>query len=349
LVKYYDNERKTIKLFLFGGINCERLNDMWMCETKNNIFVWKLLKPIGETPVTRSGHTSVLYKNEIFIFGGFIRDDSLSKNKEKILIYEIRTNEYVYEESLSKEVIKWRRNHIAESVGIHMLVFGGIDDQSNYLNDSWLLDFSNLRWIRIDVKGIKIPPLAFHCSSIVISQQILEDPSFTIFRNPDTTYNKKYTTKTKIKHEGIYIFGGINDEGKYQNELYVIKNGRKPLERILLKISGTAPAPRALANMNFYENLNIVILHGGRNDLLKNGVIFNDFWLIDLENLVWYKLITNDGISKYVTECRAEHVSTIIENNLIIFGGSDEKHFMNSELCSIHIDLLYCKLKKGNL
>lgn len=335
------------KLILFGGLGTDRLNDLWSCDLSiKDQYKWKKLCPGGDDlPMTRNGHTAVLYRNEMFVYGGVLEDNKSFKPKEDILIYDITGNKYIIDTCFNKNDLKWRRNHTAESIGIHMLINGGIDENSNILSDTWLLDYVNLRWVKVEPKGIKPVPLAYHSSCFVMPIEKRDHPQFTAFRTPDVPQNK--LVHAKLKHEGVYLWGGMNEFNTPVDDLYIIKVGKKPLEKIQPKLSGIGPQARVSATMTFYQDLNIVLIHGGRNDKYKKGVIYNDFWLLDLENLLWIKLKSNDGIGIDCCEQRFEHCSVINNNKLIIFGGASSRHFLGSDLFIADLDFFDNKLKKS--
>lgn len=339
LVKYCDSERKSNKFFLFGGINSTRLNDIWSCEIRDNYFQWKKLNLKGDSPMTRNGHTAVIHRTEMFIWGGVIEDEKSYRVKEDILIFDIVNQRFFRENCHNKRDLKWRKHHIAELIGGYMLIFGGIDEDSEHLNDLWVLNLVSLTWLQVEIKGLTIPPLAFHCSAVVVPKLKREDKSFNIFKIYNSFLNTKYSIKSKLKQEGVYIFGGINDEMNYSNGLYVIKLNKKPFDSILLKTNGVQPSPRSHSKINFYENTNLLILHGGKNNNLCDGVTFNDFWVLDLENFNWYKLNTNDGVSKYNCPPRAEYCSLIHDHNLFIFGGCDNQQFLGSDFLIANLDI----------
>jgi hypothetical protein len=345
IVRYVNPNTYRAKLMIFAGLSSKRLNDVWELDiTNENNLKWEKINCKGELPMIRSEHTSVLYKNELFIFGGILEDEKFYRTKEDILIFDMIAHKFIEGQCANKNDVKWRKNHIAESVGHHMFMYGGMDEDGNILHDFWLLELIKLRWIKIDPRGIKFPGMAYHSSALVISQEKKEHATFSIFRQPDIPIFQ--LKNKKILFEGIYIFGGIDDSGKYLNDVYVIRICRKPLEKIILNISGIQPPPRSHASLNFYENLNVLILHGGRNDKFKKGVCYNDFWILDLELLQWSKLSTYDGISKNAVEARADHCAIIHNNNLIIFGGSNESNFLGSELLLVNLDFTETKNRK---
>ena len=108
-----------------------------------------------------------------------------------------------------------------------------------------------------------------------------------------------------------------------------------------IKSKGKTPAPRTNATLNFYEDLQVLILFGGKNDL-NNGVFYNDFHVFDLENFSWSRVIIYDKIP-----CeRAEHSSVIFANKLYIFGGINMNKYMGSDFYVINLDLWEKKRKK---
>lgn len=345
MVRYINPNTFRAKLIIFAGLSSKRLNDVWELDiTNENNLKWEKINCKGEIPVIRSEHTSVIYRNELFIFGGIIEDEKFYRIKEDILIFDMISHKFIEGQCVNKNEVKWRKNHIAESIGHHMFIYGGKDEDGNILNDFWLLEFVKLRWIKIEPKGSRFPGMAYHSSALVISQEKKDHISFSIFKQPDIPIFQ--LKNKKILFEGIYLFGGIDESGKYLNDVYVIRICKKPLEKIILNITGVSPAPRSHASLNFYEDLNVLILHGGRNDKFKKGVCYNDFWILDLELLQWSKVSTYDGISKNAVEARADHCAVVNHNSLIIFGGSNENNFLGSELLLVNLDFSDTKNRK---
>ncbi len=55
--------------------------------------------------------------------------------------------------------------------------------------------------------------------------------------------------------------------------------------------TGLAPSERYSHSMNYYSDLNIIIIYGGRNDHLNrnaiNSFVLNDIFTLNLETLTW--------------------------------------------------------------
>jgi hypothetical protein len=74
------------------------------------------------------------------------------------------------------------------------------------------------------------------------------------------------------------------------NEVWILRIGKKPLDWIKPQINGNAPSPRYLHSMSFYEEGNVLIVYGGRNDNIESSVL-NDIYLLELQKLEWIKVI----------------------------------------------------------
>ena len=331
----YDN-----KLYIFGGLNNSSLGDLWINDFTSKLnykidnFSWTIINTRVE-PLPRYGHTAVLYKKEIYIYGG--STDITFIGREDIVIYDIEKKRFKIEEkTFNKANFKWRRNHTADMVGNHMVIYGGIDDMGNILDDLWALDLNlTLRWNFIDTKG-KQKALAHHCSTLIVSSEKKNHPQFNLFKFPDLPSGR--TTIRGSKVEGIAFFGGIDDERCVNNEFKILKIGKKPLEWVTPIVKGTLPEGRQNATLNFYEALNVLILFGGQN---QRQEYLNDLFVLDLDTFNWMKVLLYQDIPMI----RSEHCSAIINNQLVIFGGINGEIYVGSDIFIVNLDIFE---KKSN-
>lgn len=80
-------------LYIYGGLNGSRYNDMWKLELSEGKLIikidsikWSEVQILSKPPLKRSGHTMVTLGNEIFIYGGVIND--LDNPNEDIVIFD---------------------------------------------------------------------------------------------------------------------------------------------------------------------------------------------------------------------------------------------------------------------
>ena len=337
MLLYTDGDTRNNKIILFGGENIKYLNDVWECSiiSPNKIdkkYIWKKINITDYIPLPRKGHTMKLFQGNIYIYGGLV-DEIPNKAREDILIYNITEKKFIIDYTLNKTWVGWRNFHIAEIVGPHMLIYGGADEKGNILSDPYALDLYDMKWIPAKFNTDNLPKRKFHSSCQVFPQNKKFSNKFFLFKvyNDLNLYNPN-----KILAEGIYIFGGINENLVCSNELLIIKRG-KPLQLFKGVPKGKPPSPRCQCSMDYFEKLNVVIIYGGKNDKSKNnGPYFNDMFFLDVETLSWIQIELNDDHS---FPTRGSHCSCIVDNELIIFGGRNDKYFLKSDLLICNLDV----------
>lgn len=118
-----------------------------------------------------------------------------------------------------------------------------------------------------------------------------------------------------MREKGWYIFGGINmDDGIISNDLWILRMGRKPLEWIKPIVRGKLPIPRYNHSLNYYEQGNFVVLHGGRNDMYSESFALNDTHIFDLSKLEWQEIIIYNELDNFEIFNRCGHSSVVYGN-----------------------------------
>jgi hypothetical protein len=338
MLSYLDEKTNGYKILLFGGINIIRLDDLWECSiisqnrTSEKKYIWKKVELNGEKPLPRNGHSMVFYKDNLVIFGGIIEEKGGNKVHEDLLCYDINEKKFMVEMCMNKFGVTWRSYHISEMIGQYMFIYGGGDEKGNILAEPWALDLDRMRWEPAKFNTEILPKRKFHCSCQVFPPQKKYHEKFTLF--------KVYTesglfNSTKILVEGIYMFGGIDDNFKCSNDVLIVKRGR-PLQLFKAITKGKAPVARCESSMDFFEKLDVVIIYGGKNERSSSGPFFNDMYFLDVETLNWINIELNYNKNFYP---RGEHCSCIVDNELIIFGGENEKFFLKSDLLICNLDI----------
>lgn len=329
-------------MYLVGGISNDRLFDFWKCsfDASKSIFNWEEVRISGDLPLPRMGHSAVTYKNLIFIYGGNVEAQA-EMPKEDITIFSPESRKVSYERCYNKLNLRWRRNHIAEAIGTHMYIHGGIDENGDFLHDSFILDLESFRWNEVYPKETNFRPfsVAYHSSCLVVTSDKRNHSNFNIYKFPEMPK----IAVNKIKFEGVYIFGGIDREGNCNNDLRILKIGKKPLEWIKPNTIGSSPQPRQSSFIGFYEELDILILHGGRNDQTSD-VYLNDTYILDLYTFNWIKI----NVFENVPKPRAEFSAIVQSNKLIIFGGTNMQGYIGSDIFMINLDFFENKKKRAD-
>ena len=138
-------------LFLFGGLQTNNQSDLWELEIMDKTYTWnkRLFKELDLNP--RFGHTTVLFNDSLYIYGGKFNLKKLKCPLEDFLMYHIPSNTMkigVFKNSKNMSNRKYldipqRRNHIAQVIGYLMVVHGGIDISIENLRDNYPEYFFN--------------------------------------------------------------------------------------------------------------------------------------------------------------------------------------------------------------
>lgn len=227
---------------------------------------------------------------------------------------------------------KLRRNHTSILIGTNIFLYGGISQEGIYLNDCWILNLKNLSWSLLEFTGRMPPSLAYHCSCLALEKEQLDNPNLSIYKVPIS----QRKTVPLLKCDGVFFFGGMNDNRVPTNLFFVMKIGKKPVDFEIPIIHGKGPEPRISASMNFLPNLDLIIIHGGRNDKVNIG-FYNDFYILDLETMNWIK----PGFYKEIPFERSEHQSLIIGNRILVFGGVNAENLMNFDFEVMSLEFIY--------
>ena len=314
---------------LFGGHNSGKNPKIWKFNSLE--LSWDVIKSEDNLVYSRYGHTAVLKNGNLYVYGGVYTQFKAFGNIE---IFNLETKKWTSPIFNTKYIVSLRKNHIACSIGNCMFIQGGIDEEGEYLNDCYLLNYQPLQWKIPQIKktNIKIPCLAYHSCCLIIPTELKEYPSFTIYKRIPEVKLKTIN----VKELGLYIFGGkMSKTGNLNKDLYVLKIGGRELEWIKLNTFGVPPSKRYGASMSYYETGNLLIIHGGRHSA-KFNFAYNDTFILDLYSLNWMKVDYFDKNQKPAK--RFFHQSFVVNNFFYVFGGMNESNYLGSEMFILDLD-----------
>ena len=327
----FSDDPNTNNIYLYGGFSSNiKSNVLWQLDASS--FSWKQINSINIQPELRSGHTGVIHKGKYIIFGGRFVHIPLMGDLD---IFDFETKTWNAPPLLTANYLKLRRHHISCVIGQHMLVHGGISETGEYLNDCYLLSLNPYKWVSASIAPYcENPTLAMHSCALVVQSDIKNSSKFNIYKYPEQTMTKR--SFSRIKERGLYVFGGKSkDDQPPTNKIRVLRVGRKPLEWVTLDTTGLAPSPRYFSSLNFFEEGNYLIVHGGRNDMRKSSNCFNDTYLLELYRLEWIRVVFEEDVK---VMSRFNHGAVVSGRNLIIFGGMNGKEYLGSGLFVINLD-----------
>ena len=323
------------KIYLYGGVSSKIYNELWVYNIEKN--KWNQIE-ISEKddPTARKGHTSIIIKDILFIYGGEIPKE---RPYEDLIAYNITTNKFFYPKIHIKKKINQRIGHICVGTNQTFLIQGGMDSRTHSIeNSAFFFNIMGNYWQKLECIGQSLPYRIYHCAVMVNYYAKSSSGPYGFYFPPDDYQEGSFR---KIRYEGIYIFGGINEKKNYTNDIFIIKIGHKPCINIKPKILGPAPEPRIKAKMLFLDNYYFVIIHGG---VKINQNFCNDITVLNLENYNWIKpIIPNENGEPKNLIARIEHQIFFHGDKLYIFGGLGEESIlsMNFEIVEFEVTGFY--------
>ena len=291
----------------------------------------------------RFGHTSVIYQNKIFLFGGRTKYGGgfVSPGLE---IFSLTENAFTNQDPEGNIFPEPRKNHIAELIGNQMLIHGGLNESNEILNDCYFLNLNQLKWGVCTInRSTPSPRLYGHTSCLVLPKEYYQSHRLTIYSYPDME-----TGSNRLKEKGIYIFGGKSkEEGGLSNKMWILLIGQKQLRWVSPEIKGKPPSPRYFHSMNYYDKGNMLVVHGGRNDAVSDSCALDDTFIFDLENFEWMEVTLYSQLNSFKVLHRCAHKGVIYSNKLIIFGGMNNNNYIGSALLIVNLDFSYSNNRKS--
>ena len=324
-------------IYIYGGYQSKSFSDLWKCnikkkEDENQILLsWEKINEKEENSFSRYGHSMTYYQDNLYIFGGnIIKNGNLYSNKKICLcIFDLKKGIFFYPEN--NNYIPWRKNHIGIGIGNTILIHGGINEEGEFLNEIWIYEILRKKWSNLNYKNIiKIPKISNHSCALVLKNPSLKfHKDLNVYKFPEGNFNKFKGNKPKI--EGIYIFGGIEENGNFYKDLWLIRIGNKPCEIGKIPFKGIGPCERINCGISFFNPLNFLVIYGGRN----SNLILNDIWIFDLEYFNWIKPNYDQCNSRFV----CEHSIFEYDDKIFVLGGSGNFGFEKFDFYTIEFDV----------
>ncbi|OMJ76096.1 hypothetical protein SteCoe_24599 [Stentor coeruleus] len=315
------------KVFLIGGISRSIIGDV-------NVFIpaykrWEKIQTIGVESEPRFGHSTVEYKQKIYLFGGGTDFNAVHKLRECLNGVKVLNTENFEISNLkcSGSYITTRKQHCCAIVGKHMFIHGGMNQKNNLLDDASILNLEKSHWKLLSIKGLGPGYCGFHTAVTILHPS--QKPASSIYKLPNLKKNQE-------THTGIYIFGGINRERKATNNLFLLKIGTKQLTWITPETKGTPPSPRFQHSMSYNEKLDILVIFGGRVDIVntQHYTCFNDVFILRIQDWTW---ITIKVLGNVPTP-RSGHASVSYGTKIYVFGGVGTSAYCSSNLYVLELN-----------
>lgn len=125
------------RMVVFGGADGSYRNDVWALSLTD--LSWTPLRPVGALPPARDGHTAVYdpVHDQMVVYGGYDGGAALG-DSWALTLYDAPG--WTRLESIGlPPVARTLHRSIYDPLSDRMIVFGGLDGGSSYLNDAWTL------------------------------------------------------------------------------------------------------------------------------------------------------------------------------------------------------------------
>lgn len=323
------------EFYLFGGQSGDRLNEL-KCLNYSTL-TWKTINPVKdmETPDPRDGHTTLAFRHYLVVYGGAgAFNSALHTRTCSPLLHLLDT------QSLHWKIYKPigrlpdpRRNHGASIVGNSMIIYGGINNNSEVLEDFQAVNIDLMQWFTIKFTKDTEKPHSRHSFTMtnVYHSNTLKQSGYDIFNMPGV-FDEDFTRK----NSGIYIFGGMNEQRKVLNDLYLFQPVKKQAktDKNLVKITKLEPAGKPpLARYQHSAGLcgKFLVVIGGRNDSLYVNSKQSAVSEIAAFNVPCFRWETID-LSGNVTCCVWGIACAALNSKLLCFGGMNLNSFASNDL-----------------
>jgi len=159
----------SYQIIFFGGrATSKPFSDVNILYVNNNrSFIWKQIT--SKSIEGRAGHTSVVYKNNLVVFGG--HNNYKSKYYNSIQLFNLDTLEWK-NQICSGTAPCARATHCTFIVSNRMYIFGGFDGKK-YYNDLHMLDLDQFVWTKLNAKGLPPKPRSGHSSTLIRNDRLL--------------------------------------------------------------------------------------------------------------------------------------------------------------------------------
>ena len=173
------------KLYIIGGRSQDLMFKRILCfdfETKS----WVQASSNDEKKFgARYGHTTVVYNDKFYVFGGKNSSNQLLNN---IVVYDPKADSFTAPQINPENSPQPRMYHAACVIDDRMFIYGGKNSKGMILDDLWELNLDTMKWMKKTTTGDKIVPkkgakmILIDSTALIIGGQSTtpESPSYTL-------------------------------------------------------------------------------------------------------------------------------------------------------------------------
>ncbi|ORX96608.1 galactose oxidase [Basidiobolus meristosporus CBS 931.73] len=307
-------------IIIFGGSNefQEYCNDLVLYNIEKKTWIHPHVN--GPKVAARYLHTATVYKDKLYVYGGFARNSDCTYVLDELNILDLKT--FTWSEPIS---VPPRYNHSATIVGDKIYIYAGKDESGSTVDDLFSLDLVNLKIHPCFGITGKIELLKSQHFTEAVGNRLLVFGKYICEAIPQAAYGLwaldlttwKWTQmdcKSALSNGVWNYFTVMEDESKDHTNLLLLGNTEK-----------VRPTPydhfRDLLSLNL-ESFGIWTI--------PPSTVNSDFaYLLNEQELSDFQIVTEEGRTLYVHKvilvARWPHFRSLLQSNMSEINGGRMK------------------------
>lgn len=288
----------------------------------------------GEVPRGRAHHCGVLWRHLVIVFGGELAVPDAPLNKECLSdtsILNLYTEMWSRPPSIGLMMPGLKCAGYC-AMGKFMVVNGGVMFDDSFSNETFAFDTGVFKWSRV----VTFWDTQIACHTMCPVYNDLDGQN--LYNGAKKTLTRRKKPESKIRIEGIYIYGGKDRNGQPMGGLRILDTQSKPWSVIQPPTKGLSPRPRFGHCCHYSPLQNYLIIYGGRNDSiyeLSGTCVITDVTILDLATFTWSpvtSLNSHPGGGRYFC------ASAIRNSQFFIVGGLNDHNFAGGSFECLDLD-----------
>lgn len=175
-------------LYLLGGIgSSNKANSIWSLEVES--LEWKKIITLNNSSC-RFGHSASFFQNKLFVYGGRVKVNHVTEFVESE-IFNLDSKTWMIPSFQDTEKPLMRRNHMHETVGQQLLIHGGVGENEEIFNDTFILNFPTMKWTQANISSTNQGPHLYgHSSCLVLPYELKFSSRLNVYKYPE--FKKKF-------------------------------------------------------------------------------------------------------------------------------------------------------------
>lgn len=331
-------------LYVFGGWDDgEFFDDVFALHS--HCTAWsQVISNSPSKPCARMGHSCSVYRNSMFVFGGFNHPRTLDDLWEFNFPLS-RWEEHVPTGAPPRD----RYRHSSVVLGDRLIIFGGINSQRERFNDVHVYEIAQRCWFKLELGSSPTPsPRSFHQAlSIAGDMYVIGGVVDSGNKSGDfwrlTNFSASIRTSSSIaekktgwsllsasglvprtghvacvSQQRIIVFGGQDEAGSYLSEMQMFDINSGQWSRLESVGPCVHPPSRSGTKAVAWDDA-LVVFGGSSPD--KRSPYLNDMFVYWISRNEWQSL-NSAGITP---AARTDHALTDVNGHIVLYGGTNRK------------------------